>query len=197
MPNANSTADVSNVKGVAGGYAYSAPLGTSLPTESAPFATLSGFDNLGFVSDDGIEEEKDSDSEKKYDLNGDLIAVLKSTEDETLVFTLCNTTVAALKEMHGHKNVTSKTDFIEIDHTIKDHDERSYVFDLLLKDGRRLRKVVPNGLVTEVGTITYVSSELYAREITVSCMPDSDGVRIYDYIQKTATTTTTTTTTGE
>lgn len=190
MPNANSTADVSNVKGVAGGYAFSAPTSATLPGDSDPFATLSGFDNLGFVSDDGVEEEKDADAEKKYDLNGDLIAVLKSTEDETLVFTLCNTSEPALKEMHGHKNVTSETGFYKIEHTMKDHDARAYVFDLVLKDGRRLRKVVPNGLVTEVGAITYVSSELYAREITVSCMPDSDGVRIYDYIQKTATTTT-------
>ena len=189
----NSTVDVSNVKGVLGGYGYSAPIGTSLPTDSSPFATLNqAFDNMGFISSDGIEESIDTDTDNVTDLSGDVIYVIKSSETETLVLTLVSVTVPALKEMHGHSNVTQKTGFVEVKHTIKEHDQRSYVFDLLLKDGRKLRKVVPNGIVSEVGSITYVSSEVYGREITITCMPDASGVRTYDYIADAATTTTTT-----
>lgn len=194
MPTTNSTADVSNVKGVQGGYGFSAPIGTTLPTDSEPYAALAaGFDNIGYISSDGIEEEIDADTDTVTDLSGDVVYVIKSSEAETLTLTLISVSEAALKEMHGHGNVTAKTGFHEVKHTIKEHDERSYVFDLLLKNGRKLRKVVPDGLVSEVGSITYVSSEVYAREITITCMPDEDGVRIYDYIQTEADSTTTTT----
>ena len=188
----NNTADVSNVKGVQGGYGFSASVTATLPGDSDPFAALgTGFDNMGFISSDGIEEEIDADTDTVTDMNGDVIYVVKSSETETLVLTLVNVTEAALKEMHGHQNVTSGSTFWKVEHTVKDHDQRAYVFDLLLKDGRKLRKVVPNGQVTEVGSITYVSSEVYGREITITCMPDADGNRVIDYIQKTATTTTT------
>ena len=187
----NSTADVTNVKGVRGGYGYSAPIGTTLPTDASPFATLaSGFDNMGFISSDGVEESIDVDTDNVLDLSGDVVYVIKSSEVETEVLTLISTTLASLKEMHGHSNVAQKTGFIEVTHTVKEHDQRSYVFDLVLKGGRRLRKVIPNGIVSEVGSITYVSSEVYAREITITCMPDTTGVRVYDYIADAATTTT-------
>lgn len=183
----NDTHDVSNVKGVQGGYGFSAPTSATLPDDSDPFAALgTGFDNMGFISSDGIEEEIDADSDTVTDMNGDVVYVVKSSETETLVLTLISVTEAALKEMHGHGNVTSETNFFKVAHTIKDHDQRAYVFDLLLKDGRKLRKVVPSGIVSEVGSITYVSSEVYGREITITCMPDADGNRVIDYIQKTA-----------
>jgi hypothetical protein len=188
----NNTVDVTNVKGVQGGYGFTAPIGTTLPGDSDPFATLgTGFENMGFISNDGVEEEIDADTDTVTDMNGDVVYVIKSTETETLVLTLISVTEASLKEMHGHQNVTSATNHWKVTHTAKDHDQRAYVFDLLLKDGRKLRKVVPDGQVTEVGTITYVSSEVYAREITITCMPDADGNRVIDYIQKAATTTTT------
>ena len=191
MPS-NNTADVSNVKGVQGGYGFSAPVTATLPGDTDPFAALgTGFDNMGFISSDGIEEEIDADTDNVTDMNGDVVYVIKSTETETLVLTLISVTEAALKEMHGHGNVTSASSYWKVEHTVKDHDQRAYVFDLLLKDGRKLRKVVPNGIVSEVGSITYVSSEVYGREITITCMPDADGNRVIDYIQKTATTTTT------
>ena len=192
MSAANNTADVSNVKGVQGGYGFSAPLGTTAPGDTAPFASLgSAFENMGFISNDGIEEEIDADTDDITDMNGDVIFVCRSSEKETLVLTLVSVTEAALKEMHGHQNVTSATDWWKVKHTVKDHDQRVYVFDLYLKDGRKMRKVVPNGIVSEVGSITYVSSEVYGREITITCMPDADGNRVIDYIQKSATTTTT------
>ena len=188
----NNTADVSNVKGVQGGYGFSAPVTATLPGDTDPFAALgTGFDNMGFISSDGVEEEIDADTDTVTDMNGDVVYVIKSTETETLVLTLISVTEAALKEMHGHGNVTSASSYWKVEHTVKDHDVRAYVFDLLLKDGRKLRKVVPNGQVAEVGSITYVSSEVYGREITITCMPDADGNRVIDYIQKTATTTTT------
>lgn len=188
----NNTADVSNVKGVQGGYGFSAPLGTDWGTEQNPYASLGGtFENMGFISSDGIEESIEADTEEITDMNGDVVYVVKSKETETLTFTLISVTQASLSEWYGHDNVSaSATDYYLVTHTSADHDQRVYVFELLLKDGRKWRKAVPNGQVTEVGSIVHASGEVVGREITVTCSPDEDGVRVYDYIEKESSTTT-------
>jgi len=164
---ANDTADVSNVKGVRGGYGYSAPAGTTVGTEQDPFAALgTEFKNMGFISEDGIEEEIDTDTEEVHDLNGEVICVLKSQETETLTLTLVSITADSLAEWHGHGAVSESSNVITVKHANIDHDIRCY------------------------GSIVHGSGEVAGREITITCMPDADGFRMYDYIQKTATTTT-------
>lgn len=184
--NNNNTADVSNVKGVQGGYGFSAPIGTTMDLSEDPFAALgTGFDNMGFISSDGIEEEIETDTEEITDMNGDTVYVAKSSETETLTLTLISITKASLSEWHGHQNVDDTAqDYFKVAHTSTDHDRRIYVFELLLKDGRKWRKVVPNGQVTEVGSIVHASGEVAGREITITCSPDEHGVRMYDYIEK-------------
>lgn len=184
----NNTADVSNVKGVLGGYCFSAPIGTALDLDTDPYAALGeGFDDMGVISEDGIEEEIDADTDEVVDMNGDTVFVAKSKETETLVLTLISVNEESLSEWHGHGNVdATAVGYIKVSHTNKLHDSRIYVFELLLKDGRKWRKVVPNGQVTEVGSIVHGASEVAGREITITCMPDESGVRMYDFIEKSA-----------
>ena len=180
----NNTADVTSIKGIDGGYGFSAATTATAPTD---FTTLgSGFDNMGFISSDGIEENMEADTEEITDMNGDVVFVAKSKETETIVITLISLTVASLSEIFGHSNVDASGTNIEIEHKSANHDSRIYVFDLVLKDGRKWRKVVPNGQVSEVGAITYASGSVFSRQITINCAPDSSGVRMYDYIQKSA-----------
>lgn len=183
----NNTADVSNVKGVQGGYGFSAPAGTTLDLSTNPFVALgTDFENMGFISEDGIEEEVDADTENILDLNGDTVYVAKSSETETLVLTLMSITTRGLSEWYGDDAVDdTSTDYWKISHMAVDHDQRAYVFELLLKDGRKWRKYVPNGQVSEVGSIVHGAANVAMREITITCMPDENGVRMYDYIQKT------------
>lgn len=182
----NNTADVSNVKGVQGGYGFSAPIDTTLNLDTDPFVALgTGFENMGFISNDGIEEELETDSEDIPDLNGDVVFVAKSSEKETLVLTLMSITSRGLAEWYGDAAVDdTSTDYWKITHMAVDHDQRKYVFELLLKDGRKWRKYVPNGQVTEVGSIVHGAANVAMREVTITCMPDANGVRMYDYIEK-------------
>ena len=180
----NSTADVTSIKGVQGGYGFSAPISVTPPTDFTALATT--FKNMGFISSDGIEENVDVDSEEVTDMNGEVVAVLESRETETLVFTLISNTEDALKEMHGHENVSTTSNVTTVEHKAGSFTERVYVFDLLQKSGLKHRKVAPNARVTERGPIVHASGNLYAREITLTCSPDSNGVRIYDYIQRKA-----------
>lgn len=191
---ANNTADVSNVKGVQGGYGFNAPIGTAAGSSENPFATLSAtWDNMGFIGSDGIEESIEADITEATDMNGDVIFVAKSKETEKLVLTLTGITEASLKQWHGAANVdASSADYIAVKHTAAERASEAYCFELLLKDGRRWRKHVPNGKVTDVGPIVHCSGSVCAREITITCSPDSSGVRVYDYIEKEAASTTTT-----
>ena len=177
----NNTADVTNIKGVRGGYGFSAPITVDPPTDFTALANT--FANMGFISSDGISEEIDADTEEVTDLNGDVVFVAKSRESERLTFTLISKTVDSLKEIYGHGQVTSANDIITVRHQAINHDERVYVFDLLDKNSNKWRKVVPVGTVVEVGPIVFGAGNVYSREITLQCAPDEDGVRMYDYIE--------------
>lgn len=189
----NNTADVSNVKGVQGGYGFSAAPGTALVTDNNPFAAIpDSAANMGFISNDGVSEEIERDTDEVTDINGDVIFVIKTKEKETQKFTLVSTSIEALSQMHGHDNVTDTASYTKIAHNANERPHRQYVFDLLLKDGRKWRKFIPDGQVTDVGGIVYGAGNVFGREITVTCYPDASGNRVYDYIEKQTNATTTT-----
>ena len=178
----NNTADVTALKGVAGGYGFSAVAGTSAPTDFTALAAA--FKNMGFISSDGLEESIDIDSEEVTDLNGEVVCVLESRETEKLTFTLISTTDDALKEMHGHSNVSTSSNTTTVQHKAGSFTNRVYVFDLLTKNGEKWRKVAPNAKVTNRGPIVHGAGNVYAREIELTTSPDENGVRVYDYIQR-------------
>lgn len=186
---ANDTSNVSVGKGLKGGYLFSAPVGTTLPEK---FDTKAedldeAFVNLGYVSEDGINNSIDQDAENYVDMNGDTIESASSTYTETLVFTLVEQKKDTLAEEYGQSNVTDTEGMITAKHNSDPRDQRSYVILLLLKDGRRQTTVVPKGQVTEVGEKQYVSTELIGRELTVTCYPDAHGDCVIDYIESTET----------
>lgn len=185
----NDTANVSVGKGLKGGYLFSAPVGTTLPTKYDTKAEdlNEAFVNLGYVSEDGINNAIDADSENYVDMNGDTIESASSTYTETMVFTLVEQKKDTLAEEYGQANVTDTAGQITAKHNSDPKERRSYVLLLLLKDGRRQTTVIPEGQVTEVGEKQYASTELVGRELTVTCYPNSDGDCVIDYIESTET----------
>lgn len=185
----NNTANVSVGKGVKGGYFFSAPVGTELPTafDTTAESLDAAFVNLGYISDDGFENEIDQDSDTFQDINGDTIESGNSSYTETVTLTLVEQKKDTLSEEYGHGNVTDENGQITVKHNSLPKDRRSYVLLLLLKDGRRQTTVIPEGQVTEVGSKQYSSTELVGREITITCFPDGNGDCVLDYIQSTET----------
>lgn len=186
---ANETANVSVGKGLKGGYLFSAPVGTTLPVKYDTKAEDldEAFVNLGYVSEDGISNAIDQDSENYPDMNGDTIESASSTYTETMVFTLVEQKKDTLAEEYGQQNVTDTAGQITAKHNSDPKEQRSYVLLLVLKDGRRQTTVVPKGQVTEVGEKQYVSTDLVGRELTVTCYPNETGDCVIDYIQSTET----------
>ncbi len=170
---ANSAANVTTGKGVTGGYIFSAPFSQSvvegLLTASDKFATLGNtFVCLGHITSDGIVISESKSTSTENDMNGDPILTSASERTETARFTLAERSEAALKEQYGHSNVSVASNVATIEHNNADRDHRIYVAELVKKDGNRLRQIIPDGQVTEVGDLTENSSTILAREITIA-----------------------------
>lgn len=178
----NAVANVSTTKGVSGGYFFSAPSTATVPTD-IDTALPSDFVNLGFISEDGVTESIETDAENMVDMNGDTVYTASSSRTETITATLIEVKESALKEIYGQSMVTATNDLITVKHGAHDDPSRIYVLELVLRDGRRWRQVVPAGQVTEVGELALASGELAGREITITCNVDANGVSVYDYIE--------------
>lgn len=184
---ANATANVSAAKGVKGGYIFSAPVGTELPTDIETNRN-EAFKVLGFISEDGYVESVEEDSNDIVDMNGDLMDSSNSGRVESAEVTLAEIKAETLKRQYGAENVTDADGVITVKHNSNSHGSFSYILELLLKDGRRWRKVVPIGQSSELGELTIASTELCQRPLTIKYLTDEQGNTCYDYIESTETT---------
>ncbi len=182
----NNTANVSSAKGVKGGYIFVAPVGTTLPTDIKT-ALDKKFSVLGFISEDGYVESRETETEDMPDMNGDLMDSEITSVVESASFTLAEIKAKTLKFMYGDANVTDNAGVITVAHSGDTSDEWSLVLELVLKNNRRWRKVVPIAKTDELGDMTFSVSELAAREITVKYLTDDNGKTCYDYIESTET----------
>lgn len=184
--NTNNQANVSSAKGVKGGYIFSAPTGTSLPTDIKTKLDPA-FKCLGFISEDGYVETVDEDSDDLVDLSGDIMDSTNSNRVESAQVTLAEIKAETLKRQYGEKNVTDANGIITVKHNADSHDIFSYVLELVLKNGRRWRKVVPAGKSAELDDLTIASSELCQRALTMKYLTDDQGNTCYDYFESTET----------
>lgn len=182
----NNASNVSVGQGVQGGYFSSAPLGTELPTDYST-ELPEAFVGLGFITQDGIEFGYDGSSSDYYDLNGDVYETSDGTQSETVNLTMAEIKAETMKEVHGQDNVTDSENMTTVKHNSIPVDERIFVFDLLLKNGRKWRSVVPRGKVSRNGSTTVSKSNIVGLPISIKCLPNENGDRIIDYIENKAT----------
>ena len=184
--NTNNQANVSSAKGVKGGYIFSAPEGTTLPTDIKTQLDPA-FKCLGFISEDGYVETVDEDADDINDMNGDVMDSTNSKRVESAQLTFAEIKAATLKRQYGDANVTDENGLITVKHNADSHDVFAYVLDLVLKNNRRWRKVVPKGKSSELDDLTIASSELCQRALTMKYLTDEQGNTCYDYYESTET----------
>lgn len=182
----NNQANVSSAKGVKGGYIFSAPEGTALPTDIKTQLDPD-FKCLGFISEDGYVETVDEDADDITDMNGDVMDSTNSNRVESAQLTLAEIKAETLKRQYGENNVTDANGIITVKHNADSHDVFAYVLELVLKNGRRWRKVVPKGKSSELDDLTIASSELCQRALTMKYLTDEQGNTCYDYFESTET----------
>lgn len=188
----NNKANVSTTRGVKGGYFFSAPLGTTdVPTKAnfTSWSPTSAWENQGYIPEDGFTETVSTDGGGELrDLNLDTVDYMDGSHTESVQVAFMEMAKNALSTQYGHSNVTDEDGVIEVQHNWAQAEEhRMYAFLLLLKNGRKWVKYIPDGKVTELGDFTGNKTTAAQRQATITYIVDDDGVGCFDWIESTET----------
>ena len=182
---ANTATNVTTGKPNISGAVYVAPTGTTLPTD-ATTALDNAFVCLGYVSEDGLENNNEMDVSAIKAWGGMIVYRSLNELDDNFALTLIESeNVDVLKAVYGDTNVTTDASGnVTINVKADDPEERVWVFELALRNNRAKRIVIPDGAVTARETITYNDSDAVGYGITVSAYPDASGNTHKEYLEK-------------
>jgi len=181
-------ADVLNVtagKPNISGAIYYAPIGTTLPDDTTD--SLSSFTELGYASEDGITNTNSPETEVLRAWGGDVVLTVQNSKDDTFKVKLIEAlNEDVLKAVYGSGNVATTSEGFKVEATAEEAEANVWVIDMTLRNNTAKRIVIPNAKITEVGDIVYADNEAVGYEITLTCMPDTDGVNHYEYFKEAA-----------
>lgn len=168
-----------------GGSVYRAPIGTTLPTD-ATTALNEAFQCLGYVSEDGLTNTTELETENIKEWGGSSVLIVETSKDDQWSMTLIEAmNIEVLKLVYGDANVTGTlADGLAIKANSTPQAPASYVFEMIYNDSAVKRVVLPNAYVTEVGDITYVANEAVGYKTTLTATADALGNTHYEYIKK-------------
>jgi hypothetical protein len=184
MDNSNDASNVSFGKPKATGAVFVAPAGTTVPTNAT--STLdAAFNGLGYVSEDGLVNGTETDTESVVAWGGTKVLEGQTTFSETFMVNLIETNANALKVFYGEDNVVVSGDNITVKQNGAPLPNLVVVFELVLSGGRIKRIVVPNAQVVDrSGEVTYVDGEPISYPALFQAYPDADGNTHIEYITK-------------
>lgn len=132
---------------------------------AAAFSALTGFTDLGYVSEDGVTEANSQTVEKIKAWQKSAVVRSSVTEGETTyAFTLIQTNADTLAEYYGAAVASDGS--IIVDPT-RERPHRSYIIDVI--DGDELiRTYIPDGQVTEVGDQVYQAGAAIGYQVTIT-----------------------------
>lgn len=179
----NDAKNVSFGKPKATGAVFVAPAGTTVPT-NATTALPAAYKGLGYVSEDGLVNSVETDTENVVAWGGDQVLVGQTSFGETFMVNLIETNPEALKVYYGEDNVTvDGSGNITVKQNSAMLPAVVVVFELVLTGGRAKRIVAPNAqLVDRSGEITYVDGEPIAYPALFQAYPDAQGNTHTEYI---------------
>lgn len=149
-----------------------APLGTALPADESA-APVAAFVSAGYIGEDGLTETIERSTDKVKAWGGDTVKVVQTEFGVQYKFTLIESVKkSVLEAVYGPANVTSTaaTPSSGAKHAVKivaaQLPHSAFIFEV--KDGdARIRIVVEDGQITEVGDVTYADEEVIGYEVTV------------------------------
>lgn len=173
-------------KELASGYGFTAPLGTTLPTD--PTAELpAAFKSFGRIGTDGITRAFDSESEDIQDMFGNTVATATTTDSETFQYKMIDVNETSLSTFYGASAVTADVDG---GFSIKSNGswavERVYAYRVILEETDTTVTygliVIPKGKISTRGEQTIKGAALVEHDVTITALPDDQGNRAYLYI---------------
>ena len=165
-----------------------APIGTTLPVLSditvASVTLDQAFVGNEYVSEDGLTLAPEMSTTEIKDWSGSTVRKVLESFDGTLSWTMISTNEGAMGIAFGADHITTSaataTHGTQVRAALGAHIPAAQSWVFLMKDGdARIVVVVPNGQITEVGEVTFSSTEAVGWEVTLSCYPDENGECIY------------------
>lgn len=176
--------NVSTGKPAVAGAIYVESASTSVLPTSA-LTTLTGFNEMGYVSDEGLTNANTYDSKDIKEWGGSTVLSTEENYSDKFTFTLIEAlNVNVLKEVFGADNVTGTLSTgIHIAAKPVQHVDKKWVIDMIMRGGVLKRICIPKASVSNVAEIQYVGNIAIGYKITLTCKPDSSGVPHHEYIQ--------------
>lgn len=178
----NDSTMVSLGKFKVGGYAYWAPSGTVLPTDSStPLAAA--FKLLGYLSEDGLTNTTDTDTTEIKDANGMTVMKVITIYAESYQFALLEVLrVEAAKMRYNSDAVTGTDKSMTIKHQMPSDEDFVLVFEIAMSGNVKDRLVIGNGTRAEFGDRQVHAGDAQVYDVTVSANDMGNGVTAIEYI---------------
>lgn len=179
---ANNVNYVTTGKPKTSGAFYHAALGSTLPT-GAKTTLNAAFKSLGYISEDGVTQSEEIESETIKAWGGDIVLTPQTGKTFTYSMTLIEALSTEVQKLvHGEDNVSGD---LSTGMTVKGNTtelpSECYVIESIMRNNVLKRTVIPNGKITELGEVALKDSEAVGYEITITASPDADGNSYYDY----------------
>lgn len=178
----NDSTMVSLGKFKVGGYAYWAPSGTALPTDSStPLAAA--FKLLGYLSEDGLTNTTDTDTTEIKDANGTTVMKVITSYAESYQFALLEVLRAEAAKMRYNSDAVTGTDkSMTIKHQMRSDEDFVLVFEIAMSGNVKDRLVIGNGTRAEFGDRQVHAGDAQVYDVTVSANDMGNGVTAIEYI---------------
>ena len=178
----NDSTMVSLGKFKVGGYAYWAPAGTTLPTDSAT-ALPAEYKLLGYLSEDGLTNTTDTDTAEIKDANGATVMKIITSYAESYQFALLEVLRAgAAKLRYNSDAVTGNDKSMTIKHQMPSDEDFVLVFEIAMSRDVKDRLVIGNATRAEFGDRQVHAGDPQVYDITVSANDMGNGVTAIEYI---------------
>ena len=168
---------------VVGGI-YTAPKGTTLPTDAVT-ALAAAYKSAGYIAEGGVTNSNSPETTSLKAWGGDVVYVTTTGKEDNFSFGYLETMDAdVLKLVYGNANVTGTlATGIAVTANAKEAEERVYVIEMILRDGALKRIVIPDGKITAVGDIVYSDTDVTQYPMTIAALADASGNTHYEYIK--------------
>lgn len=178
----NDSTMVSLGKFKVGGYAYWAPAGTTLPTDSAT-ALPSAYKLLGYLSEDGLTNTTDTDTAEIKDANGTTVMKIITSYAESYQFALLEVLRAESAKLRYNSDAVTGTDkSMTIKHQMPSDEDFVLVFEIAMSGDVKDRLVIGNATRAEFGDRQVHAGDPQVYDITVSANDMGNGVTAIEYI---------------
>lgn len=182
----NDSTMVSLGKFKVGGYAYWAPAGTKLPTDSAT-ALPSAYKLLGYLSEDGLTTTTDTDTTEIKDANGTTVMKIITSYAESYQFALLEVLRAESAKLRYNSDAVTGTDkSMTIKHQMPSDEDFVLVFEIAMSGDVKDRLVIGNATRAEFGDRQVHAGDPQVYDITVSANDMGSGVTAIEYVGITA-----------